>query len=375
MKSIAAEAIDAAIIHAQEIGIFEDTFTIGNCELVLQNLRPDQQVAAIKEIEHLENQEYLFGFQKGQIARSIVQVNGVNLRGVEFIETKVPDPKDASKVKVVLRERHDWIQQNIVSTWGSEAVFVVYRKFMDLTDRAGRECKEGLTFILPEETPEDQFRRLLREVKELEESVPPLLLRQILEESGYMLRSDLKSDSDNAPAPVQEETQEAPPEATPQPQPPSRETPSDGQGFNVAEALRRRVPIHQQGAVSQETAPQVQASSQPAPVRTPPPVSMRAPQPAPSSPEVRSTSKRSAEMADLMGGSSLGLDDSLRKPPPQAVTPPTIGNPVLQPTIEEPTEQDPHKSSKRLTVPSTLAGVIDQPSPVGINPRFRPQQR
>lgn len=359
MRSIAAKTIDNAIKKAQDLGIEEESFVVGDCEVILRNLRPDEYTAVDKEVENLEGREYANQFQRGQISRAIVEVNGVDLRDVDFVECEEPDPKDSTKTKTIRRERHDWVFRNVVSTWSSEIVWVAFRKFLDVVSVAEKKGSTGVRFIVPEETDEEKFRRLMGEAKEIEDNVPPLLVTKILEEHGYMLRSHLNTEkSDVAP-----DAAEAPPNP-------------ESQGHDLATALRTRIPLSQQSIMAPAA-----SVSEPAPQKSSVPVKSVPPQvpqgpvpgPMPSAPSAR-VLDRTSQIAATLAEEPVGLEDQdLRASPPQAVTPPgVLGPAVLQPTPDEDYPARPVLQTRQVQPnPSEMQASIDRPPAGGMNPMFR----
>lgn len=187
MSTIAAKKLHEALAKARNVGLVEEAFTIEECDLVFRNLRPDEYAAALQDCNGLEDVAYANAWQKGHITRSIVEINGVDLRDVEYVEVEEDDPTKSTK-KVRL-ELHRYLADHMISSWGKEAIFTAFRKFSDVVELAERKAKEGVTFIVPDETDEEQYRRLLLEVRELESVLPTTLVDSILSDSGFVRKS------------------------------------------------------------------------------------------------------------------------------------------------------------------------------------------
>jgi hypothetical protein len=189
MSTIAAKKLNEALAKAKDIGLVEETFTIENCEITFRNLRPDEYSAVIQACQGLEDVIYLHMYQVEHIARAIVVINGVDLRNTKYVMVEEPDPNIIDKVRSIKMELPAYLIKNVISTWSKEAVYTAYRKFADVLEKAEQRAKEGITFLIPEETNEEKYRRLLLEAKECEGELPDTLVNQILDEHGFMRKS------------------------------------------------------------------------------------------------------------------------------------------------------------------------------------------
>lgn len=226
MTTISAKQFKKAIAKAKNVGQVEEPVTLNGVSFVLQSLRPDQYEAVFEECSELEDIKYLNAYQMGHISRSLIELEGQDLRGVDFVEVEIQDPKNEERTKLVKLEMHEYLRSEVLSTWGKEAIGTTFRKFLDVVAKAEVAAKEGVTFIIPDENPEDKYRRLVFELKAIESEIPEGLSTLILAESGYMHKTS-KEELDAAstrlaqvakdspePAAVQEEPevlQKAPP--------------------------------------------------------------------------------------------------------------------------------------------------------------------
>jgi hypothetical protein len=368
MTTLQASRIREALQQAQQVGRVEEAVTIDGCPLVLQNLTSDDYNAISSEVEGLEDVEYLHAFQAAQVCRAIVEIGDQDLRSVDFVEEEVPSGRCVLQVtlpkakaedllkqarglggegaiipdgetKVVKMERHEWIRHYILSGWGREALTVAWRKFTE-----EERVKEGVQFKVPEESSEERYRRLLGELKEVEEDLPSELTAKILDEVGYLSKSsreELEAVEDKLRKIVSQQPEKAEAEAEEQPQPqPQQEDPQV--------LMRRRQPLNRQAVVPPVPQAQVAPQSKPAD-KVPVPEQLR---------EVAqaNTSKlsRSAQIAALEGTVDPSLEQDL-----QAVPVP------LRTEVAE--------LSKNLTEidRQEAARITDQPPVVGINPRFK----
>lgn len=321
MRIISAKKLSEALTKAQGVGLVEERFTIGDCEVVLRNLRPDEYESIIGETHDEEDLAYLNAYQKSHVSRSIVELNGQDLRDVQFVDVEEDDPK-TGKTRSIKIELHAWITKNILNTWSKEAIFTAYRKIGDVVTLAEERAKAGITFRVPEESRDDKYRRILGELREAEEDLPLELVERLLADFGYMRKTTAKE-----AAAVDErlaKVEPPPPEPVPQPPEPAPDA-----------VMARRQPLNQLP---------VQV---PSVIRTPPPL-------APDTPPAQS---RAAKIAALEGD----VDSAILAGPP---VPPQV--------IQAPQAEVAELSRKQDRAdPKGVSQILDQPPTGGINPRYR----
>lgn len=347
MTTLSESRILGALAKATGIGLVEERFTVGGCEVVMRNLRPDEYEAIVQETKDLKDSAYLYAFQIGHVSRSIIEIGGVDLRDIDFVETEIPDPTptDPERMKKVMLEKYDWLNRKVLSGWAREALGTCYRKFADVLTRADEYASSGITFVVPDETDEDKFKRLLVEALASAENLPPELVDRMFDHVGYVKKSTseermvaeeklsrLKAETEakEEPPALPVEAPQAASEVSPQPTP--------------QELMQRRQPLNQ--AVPQAPSP---------PVRLPP---VR--QPAPLVPEATPQLRgRAAELAAIEAGALVDV--------PQT--------PVGFPPRPSPDEIPMLSREQSGADPRGVASILDQPPMVGVNPRFRPPPR
>lgn len=380
MATLQAARILEALDKAKRVGRVEEPVTIDGCSLVLQNLSIEDYKTINSEIEGLEDTEYLYGFQSGHICRAIVEIGGHDLRDVDYVEDEVPSgryllsasmskslaekflgkireaggegsiepPGDGRTVRL---ERHEWIRSHFLPSWGKEAVAVAWRKFAEIVEVAEQKAKEGVHFRIPDESSEEKFRRLVGEVKELEEELPMDLVSKILDEGGYISKSS-KEELEAAEERLRKVAVESaePEKADPVGAPTEtitterKEAPSP----DPREMMRNRQPLNRQAV-----APPV-----PSPKDTPKSV-----QSAP----VPEQLKRAAQQNSAALGRTAQIEALEAAADPDLVSP---SPPAPQKLTRE--DEVPELSEKQRTVDGgAVARITDQPPRVGINPRFR----
>ncbi len=337
MRIISAKKLTEALTKAQGVGLVEERVIIGDCELVLRNLRPDEYEAIVQETKALEDLAYLNGYQRGHVCRAIVEINGEDLRGVRFVEVDEPDPKNPDRVRSIKLELHDYLNKYVIASWSKEALFTAYRKVGDVVTVAEQRAKEGITFRIPEESPEDRLRRLVGEIHEVSEDVPAELFTRILEDAGLVRKTTLREvenvDTQLRALAEEQAAQEAPPAPEPAPQPPE---PPATEPQSPEALMRKRVPLNQ------------------LPISVPPVVRTPPPEPSSQSPALSRSAKIAAIEGDLVDSAAVA------------------GPPVRMPAPQEVAELA-HKAAPINA--REAAKILDAPPAGGINPRFRPQSR
>lgn len=337
MTTLSESRILGALVKATGVGLVEERFTVGGCEVVMRNLRPDEYDAITSEIKDLQDAAYLYAFQLGHICRSIVEIGGVDLREVEYVQAELPDPvpEDTGRMKRVLLEKHDWLATKVLMTWSREALATCYRKFADVLTLAEERASSGITFVVPDETDEDKFKRLLNEALAATENIPEELVLRLFDQAGFVKKSTAaeRQVAEEKLSKLKAETEAAEPVPASEPPPvvptnPAQPTPQ--------ELMRRRQPLNQVVVAAPEPPPP------PAPVQV----------------ESGGLRGRALELAAIEAQALADLPQQVGLPP----KPRPEDIPVLS---GGPSGAD----SKGL------AGVLDQPPVAGVNPRFRPPPR
>lgn len=392
-NTIHANKIREALGKAVRVGIIEQPIILGDCPVVMQNLRPEEFESILQEIHELEDAEYYHAYQVGHLSRSIVELDGFDLRDIDFIEDDVPEgtyeisgfiasakaaeefaselrklggtatvvPPDGSEgTRHIKLERHEWVRKNVIATWSRESILVGWRKFAELLIDADAKSKEGIEFKIPDESAEDRYRRLVSELKETEEELPPDMVTHILEEAGY-----LKGTSPEELAAVQERAREfareqqekatATPPQAPQAEQEAPAAPPEVSRAAAEDAMRRRQPMNQQAASVPQ--PPVAPTPQPTPARraaaVPPQIRSSAVNPA----EMGGAARRAAQLAELEAQVDPGLVEAIQQQQQQQL-------PEKPPT--EVVEVRPN-----VVDPKGIVAITEKPPKAGLNPRFR----
>lgn len=324
MDTLPVSRLKAALTKARNVGRVEEPVTIAGCAIVLQSLSPDEYEAINEETKGLDEMAYLHAYQIEHLCRSIVEIEGCDLRETKFIELDEGD----KKVKL---EKHAWLRDEYLRTWSRESIVSAWRKMLEVFAKADEKAKEGIQFSIAEETEEQTFRRLLGEMKEAAGDLPDELVLKILDEEGLMLKAS-KAELDAVNESLKNEATPAPeaPKAAPPPPAPPSTTPAE-----AAALMANRVPMNRQA------------------VEVPTPQSQSAPVAVPAG--------RRVEVPKEIREAAVPLQSLSRADrPPMPDLPPPQPQEIVEIKRPPPTPQIP---------------VIDGPPAAGINTRYQPPRR
>jgi hypothetical protein len=346
MASLSARRLHEGLSKARNIGIVYQDVEVDDCKLVVRNLRPDEYEAIIAETKGLTGLEGMNVYQKGHACRAIVEINGIDLRGVKFIEDEEEDPK-TGKTKTIKREVHEYLRTEVVDTWTKEPLYVVFRKVLDAVAEAEKKAQSKVQFTTEEETNEEKLRRLVGDLKELQDDIPEPLFDRILEESNLMRRLSKEEGKaiEDRLGKAAEEGRVVTPPAPSTPPPPQETVAAD----NVQQRLRDRVPLNRQAVVVPDASPPIQERFERVPVQAPPPPIQATPP----------TASRSAKIAAIEGDLDPSLTSALLEGSSQTRRPAEVA--VIG-----------GDRTDRVD-PTKLA--VDKPPQGGLNPLYRPPPR
>ncbi len=399
MRTISAKNVREALAKAKGIGLCEESFVLDDCEIVVRNLRPDEYESIIADCTGLDDTAYVWGLQKGHIARAICEINGLDFRDTAYIEVEDTDPKNPERVKTLKLEPHVYIRDRVLNTWSKEALFVAFRKVYDVVAEAENKSRNGITFRVAEENAEEKYRRIMAELREAEDDLPPKVIENVLAEYGYMRRTnaDVESRLDAAVVASKTVPQRAPePAQAPEdvlidPQP----VQGDENSFSVkavdpVQLMRERIPMTRSAQPRQaQPAPRPAPVPQPAPQRAeaqPPRVGYvvgdGAQQRVVQAPSGRTTDAGVVPTAAPIQPSSMdGMSKAARRYAAiEAEADPHVaslleGSSMALP--QQPLEQDRvpvlSGNTREFADPDVVKQTIDLPPVVGINPRYKPQ--
>lgn len=345
-NSISGRELLDSLNKARNMGIVEESFELLGQSLTVRNLRPSEVEAVLESVKGLADFAYLNMYQREHVARGLVEFNGFDFREIDFIDDEEPDPKKPGSMRKVRVERHKWVSDKIVATWGPETVLTAYKKVMDASVLADQQAKKGVTFLRADESPEETVRRLLGEIGEVQDELPATLLTKVLDDFGLIQKTtleEMKAAEETLDKIRREE--EAKQKAAEQAETVEEPEPGVAQATDI---MASRKPLNREEAPPPE---------RPIP---PPPERASVPQMAPIQPKAVS-SARAAELAALEGSADTvgAIDVSQHRP-------------------SKPTEVAELREETKLTVGQVEAGlnqILEKPPQGGINPKFRPPNR
>lgn len=185
MPTMKASRLKAVLEKARSAGQVEEAVTIAGLDLVLTSLTAQTLATIHDELKDVSESAYAVEYQIEHVCRSIVEVDGTSLREANFIEVESEDGSALTKV-----ERHQWLRDNVVSTWSYDMVQVAFRKVLDVISSATQLANAGVVFKVEAETDEEKYRRLLGDLKEAGAELPGELREAILAEQGLRVSTD-----------------------------------------------------------------------------------------------------------------------------------------------------------------------------------------
>ena len=124
MGTIPVKTLKDALAKVRNVGLVEEAFSLEGCDFVLRNLRPAEYAAVIQDCADLEDVAYLNRYQMAHLCRSIVEIDGVDLRDVTLVQVD-------EKTKL---ELHQYLMDHVIATWSKEVLYVAFRKFGDVVE-------------------------------------------------------------------------------------------------------------------------------------------------------------------------------------------------------------------------------------------------
>jgi hypothetical protein len=363
MRIVAAKQLREALAQARGVGIVEEPFEMGGLPMVVRSLRPDEHEAILADCEGMDDLVYLHTLQRAHVSRGLVEVAGLDLREVDFVEDETTDEK--GRTKKVRVERHRWVADNVLTTWGRESLYTAYRKVGDAIQKAEAKAAEGVTFLVPDESEEDRSRRLIGEAKEVLGELPPLVRRRVLDDYGLMEQSTA-AENKNAQETLDAVAREQAAKEAEEAQGVTAEAPAEEAPVDVS-TLRRGLAQVQQVPPSPPPRQPLNRVVDVSPDLGPPAPVMASPVPPQASPGP-SVSRRSAELAAQAEAAERELGLLPVAPVASQGAPPVpLGVPRGEPVeLRGRAPVDPAKAAQ------AAASIIETQPAAGINPFFRP---
>lgn len=205
-RRLQARSIEKSMAKAFNLGISEDSFEVLGVQITIRNLTAPEWQSALDSAQSSEDDVEVQDMRLQLLSRSVVELDGVSFRGVSSIELDELDVKGNPKVI----EKEAYLIEHVFSTWPSEVQSIVNDKFFDLSREVEARAKLGVVFHSPQETPEEKFRALLIEAKDLQSQIPFDLSEKILKDTGFKeVKLQPSAFEEELVAPVQQSTSSA----------------------------------------------------------------------------------------------------------------------------------------------------------------------
>ena len=140
------KALEAAFARIGEIGKGEIAVEVDGVHVVLRTLTPDEDVEVQRyargtDVDETDNITLIERFKRATIAYSVVEVGGLNLRGVTSVATGEVLPGGVP-VRV---PKHEAILR-ITSGWSRHATTIVFQEYAELVKRAEDDANSRVLF-------------------------------------------------------------------------------------------------------------------------------------------------------------------------------------------------------------------------------------
>ena len=156
-----------------ELGKGEATFEVNGLTITIRTLTPEEEISiqryargALTEgdaNDQINALDYLDRFRAGCLGHAIVQIGGLDFRGLSTVETGETLPSGVT-VKV---KKHEAIMQ-VIETWSRPMVVAVFNRFTSLMERIETNVEKSLKF--DDDHIDAQIARLEEKLSELKAS-------------------------------------------------------------------------------------------------------------------------------------------------------------------------------------------------------------
>lgn len=153
-----------------ELGKGEDSFEVDGLVITIRTLTPEEEISiqryargALTEgdaNDQINALDYLDRFRAGCLGHAIVQIGGLDFRGVTTVETGEVLPSGVA-VKV---KKHEAIMQ-VIQTWSRPMTVAVFQRFTSLMERIETNVEKSLKF--DDDHIEAEIARLDEKLSEL----------------------------------------------------------------------------------------------------------------------------------------------------------------------------------------------------------------
>lgn len=168
--ALSLKDLQAVMAPLTELGKGEATFEVNGLTITIRTLTPEEEISiqryargALTEgdaNDQINALDYLDRFRAGCLGHAIVQIGGLDFRGLATVETGETLPSGVT-VKV---KKHEAIMQ-VIETWSRPMVVAVFNRFTSLMERIETNVEKSLKF--DDDHIESEIARLEEKLLEL----------------------------------------------------------------------------------------------------------------------------------------------------------------------------------------------------------------
>lgn len=200
MSSISLKSLQSAMAAIADVGRGESTFDVAGTSVTVRLLLPDEEVSVQREAskvledvpdgDHFGVLQYMDAFKVGILSRAIIQVDTIDLRSVDYVETgEVLENGKAVKEPKALAMR------GMVDSWTRPPRDILFRKYVELMVRIEIKAEAAVSF-----DPTDldtEIGRLETRLTTLKEEKAK---RENVDKSGFLSQAQAIVERDNEQA-------------------------------------------------------------------------------------------------------------------------------------------------------------------------------
>lgn len=171
---ISLKALEAAVTRVERIRDDELTFEAGESKITLRGLRPDEDTSVQRyadEVLPKDNTkatqstlaEYMDRMRYGILGYSVIQIDDLDLRDVDYLDTEDPETGEAYSVP-----KAEGLRELIQRSWSRAMLAQVFKKFTELLDKIEVRAERAIEFN-PVEL-DDEIKRVEARLDELKQA-------------------------------------------------------------------------------------------------------------------------------------------------------------------------------------------------------------
>lgn len=167
-------SLEQSLSAITQIGKGESTIDVNGVSITLRVLNPDEELEVQKSasdvlkvnkdsMDAVATLEYLDKFRLGVLSHAIVEINGQDFRGVQFIETGDTLP-NGKRVQIPKPQA----LKKLLSSFSRTILVGIFKKYTELVEKTEFEAEKFIEFSV--EDSDSEIARLRERISELERS-------------------------------------------------------------------------------------------------------------------------------------------------------------------------------------------------------------